>query len=70
MNSNSSNQFLYLRAIQGHSGQSATDPALQDNVLVPKDFTEHICHVGNANELNFFTTVNPMEDENGMGETA
>ena len=24
-------QFLYIRAIQGHSGDNATDPALQDN---------------------------------------
>ena len=90
LNPNSSNQFLYLRAIQGHSGDNAVDPALQDNVLLPKGFTECIHHVGDANELNhmirnglipggkslrrgrqavFFTTVNPMEDENVMGET-
>ena len=31
---------------------NAVDPALQDNVLLPKRFTEYICHVGNANELN------------------
>ena len=49
---NSSNQFLYCRAIQGHSGDNAVDPALQDNVLLPKGFTEYIYHVGNANELN------------------
>ena len=90
VNPNSSNQFLYLRAIQGHSGGNVVDPALQDNVLLPKGFTEYIYHVGNANELNsiirnglvpggislkrgrqavFFTTVNPMDDGNGMGET-
>ena len=84
------NQFLYLRAIQGHSGECANDPALQDNVLIPKGFTEYLYLVGNANELNsllrnglipggtslkrgrqsvFFTTVNPMEDGNGMGDT-
>ena len=49
---NSSNQFLYLRAIQGQSGDNVVDPALQDNVLLPKGFTEYIYHVGNANELN------------------
>ena len=49
---NSSNQFLYFRAKQGHSGKSGIDPALQDNVLLPKGFTEYIYHVGNANELN------------------
>ena len=43
---------MHLRAIQGHSGESAVDPALQDNVLLPKGFTEYLCHVGNANELN------------------
>ena len=47
------NQFLYLRAIQGHSGDNAVDPALQDNVLLPKGFTEYIYHVGNTNEFNF-----------------
>ena len=25
---------------------------LQDNVLIPKGFTEYLYHVGNANELN------------------
>ena len=90
LNPNSSNQFLYLRAIQGHSGVNAIDPELQDNVLLLKGFTEYIYHVGNASALNsmirhglipggkslkrgrqavFFTTVNPMEDGNGMGET-
>ena len=69
---------------------NAVDPALQDNVLLPKGFTEYIYHVGNANELNsiirkglipggkslkrgrqavFSTTVNPMEDVHGMGQT-
>ena len=52
MNPNSSNQFLYLRAIQGHSGENAVDPAVQDNVLLLKGFTEYIYHVGNANEVN------------------
>ena len=52
VNPNSSNQFLHLRAIQGHSGDNAIDPELQDNVLFPKGFTEYFYHVGNANELN------------------
>ena len=52
LNPNSSNQFLYLRAIQGHSGDHAIDPELQDNVRSPKGFTEYIFHVGNAIELN------------------
>ena len=52
VNQNSPNQFLYRRAIQGHSGESAVDPALQDTFLIPKRFTEYRYHVGNANELN------------------
>ena len=52
VNPNSSNKFLYLRAIQGHSGDNAVDPPLQDNVLLPKGFTEFICDVGSANELH------------------
>ena len=90
LNPNSSNQFLYFRAIQGHSGDNAIDLDLQDIVLLPKGFTEYIYHVGNASEVNsttrsglipggkslkrrrqsvFVTTVNPMEDGNGVGET-
>ena len=49
MNPNSSNQFLHFRAIQGHSGDNAVDLAFQDNVMLPKGFTEYIYHVGNAN---------------------
>ena len=52
VNPNSSNQFLYLRAIQGHSGDNTVERTLQDNVLLSKRFTEYIYHVGNANELN------------------
>ena len=37
--------ILYLRAIQGHSGGKHINPALQDNVLFPSDFAEHISHV-------------------------
>ena len=49
-------KLLYLRAIQGHSGKAYTghariNPALQDNALLPKDFTKYICHVGNGKEL-------------------
>ena len=39
VNPNSCNQFLYLQAIQGHSGDNAVDPALEDKVLLPKEFT-------------------------------
>ena len=52
LNAQSSKQFLYLRAIQGHPGDNAIDPALQDNILLPKGFTEYLYHVGNASEMN------------------
>ena len=85
LNPNSSRHISYFRSIQGHSGGMAMDPELQDNVLLPKGFTEYIHHVGNVSEVHsiirsgfipggqslkrgrqsvFFTTVNPMEDEN------
>ena len=52
VNPNSHNKFLYLRAIQGHSGESALDPALQDNILIPKGFTEYLYHVGIVSEMH------------------
>ena len=52
MNPNSSSQLLYLRAMQGHSGDNAIDPALQDKKLLPKGLTEYLYYVGNENELN------------------
>ena len=48
----SSKHFLYFRAIQGHSGGNLVDPALQDTVLLPEDFTEYIYHVGNVSEIH------------------
>ena len=51
LNPNSSKHFLYFRAIQGHSGGTLVDPALQDNVLLPDAFAEYIYHIGNADEL-------------------
>ena len=52
LNPKSSSHFLYLRANQGHSGDNALDPELQDNVLLPKRFTEYTYHVGNASAMN------------------
>ena len=43
---------LYLRAIQGHSGGSQIDPALQGNVLLPNDFADYIYHVGSSHDLH------------------
>ena len=52
LNPNSSKHFLYFRAIQGHSGGNLVDPALQDNVLLPEDFTEYIYHIGSVSEIH------------------
>ena len=34
-----------------YSGNARVNPALQDNVLLPKDFTKYVYHVGNGKEL-------------------
>ena len=52
LNTNSSKHFLYFRAIQCHSGGNLVDPASQDNVLLPDDFTEYFYHVGNVSEIH------------------
>ena len=51
-----SGEILYLRALQGHSGRNLIDPSLQDNVLIPDDFFEYICHVGCA--INLHSIIN------------
>ena len=51
----SSGIILYLRALQGHSGRNLIDPSLQDNVLIPNDFLEYICHIGCAINLHSIT---------------
>ena len=48
-------EFLYLRALQGHSGRNLIDPFLQDNVLIPNDFFEYMCHIGCAINLHSIT---------------
>ena len=52
LNLNSSEHFLYFRAIQGHSGAALVDPTLQDNVLLPDDFAEYVYHIGNAHDMH------------------
>ena len=52
LNPNSSTHISYFRTIQGQSGGVAIDLELQDNVLLPKGFTEYIFTVGNASALN------------------
>ena len=40
----SGQEILYLRALQGNSGRNPIDPSLQDNVLIPNNFSECIHH--------------------------
>ena len=48
-------EILYLRAIQGHSGENPVDQILQDSVLIPNDFFEYIYHV--TNNLNVYSII-------------
>ena len=48
----SSGIIVYLRAIQGHSGRNLIDPTLEDNVGIPSNFFQYICHVGCAINLH------------------
>ena len=43
--------LVYFRALQGHSGRSLIDLALQDSVVIPDGFFKYICHVGCAFNL-------------------
>ena len=52
----SGQEFLYLRALQGHSGRNLIDPTLQDNVLIPNSFFQYIYHVGCA--INLHSIIN------------
>ena len=38
--------IIYFRALQGHSGRNLIDPSLQDNVVIPSEFFQHIYHIG------------------------
>ena len=42
----SGQEILCLRALLSHSGRNLIDPSLQDDVLIPNDFFEHIYHIG------------------------
>ena len=48
----SADTILYLRVIQGHSGAKHVNPTLQDNVLLPGDFAEHINHGGSSHDTH------------------
>ena len=44
--------IVYFRALQGHSGRNLFDLLLQDNVVIPSNFFQHIYHIGCAFNLH------------------
>ena len=50
--SDDSGRILYLRALQGHSGNNLTDPTLQDNVVIGSGIFRYIYHIGCAFNLH------------------
>ena len=50
--SDNSGTILFLRALQGHSGNNLIDPTLQDNVLIGTEIFPYINHVGYAFNLH------------------
>ena len=45
-------KILYLRALQGHSGNNLIDPTLQDNVVIGSGIFHYIYHIGCAFNLH------------------
>ena len=54
--SDNSGRILYLRALQGHSGNNLIDPTLQDNVVIESEIFHHIYHIGCA--FNLHSVIN------------
>ena len=54
--SDNSGRILYLRALQGHSGNNLIDPTLQDNVVIGSGIFHYIYHIGCA--FNLHSTIN------------
>ena len=50
--SDNSERILYLRALQGHSGNNLIEPALQDNVVIGSGIFHFIYHIGCAFNLH------------------
>ena len=50
--SDDSGRILYLRALQGHSGNNLIDPSLQDNVVIGPGIFHYIYHIGCAFNLH------------------
>ena len=50
--SDNSGRILYLRALEGHSGNNLIDPTLQDNVMIGSGIFNYIYHIGCAFNLH------------------
>ena len=50
--SDDSGRILYLRALQGHSGNNLINPTLQDNVVIGSGIFHYINHIGCAFNLH------------------
>ena len=50
--SDNSGRILYLRALQGHSGNNLIDPTLQDNAVIGSGIFHYIYHIGCAFNLH------------------
>ena len=49
-----SGTIIYFRVLQGHSGRNLIDPTLQDHVVIPSNFFQHIYHIGCAFKSSFY----------------
>ena len=66
----SGQEILYLRALQGHSGRNPIDLSLHDNVLIPDEFFEYICHIGCAINLHHHKfRIDTERTKVGQGKT-
>ena len=48
-------RILYLRALQGHSGNNLINPTLQDNVMIERGIFPYIYHMGCSTNLHSIT---------------
>ena len=64
----SGQEILYLQALQGHSGRNPIDPSLKDNVLIPNNFFENVCHIGCAINLHSVTNSGLIRRGQNLGK--
>ena len=50
--SDDQDRILYLRALQGHSGNNLINPTLQDNVMIERGIFPYIYHMGCSTNLH------------------